>query len=409
MKRYAGLDILRGAGIMGVVFLHSALYHYANLRSIDFNDPPAIVVAIGLLLMWAGLFAIVSGAVHAVQSARRLGQGMAIRDVVSGQVVNGAAILVLAYVYFPLLGPALLDRVTWDHDLSVVQNLLVRGEFSPPSVERLLYIDALVMIGMNVIVCALVLAAVWRLDPSRNLRAVSLVLAALGTLILGASYARIWLYPVVEQAIAARDWPVVLSLNWLANKNNPLLPFAGFGIFGTLLGVRLAFAPDFSRAWRPVGVMAAVWLVVGVVAYFLLPPTMLERAVDPMWFTIMVAQVGLFLLLAIAAVAVFDEVAPEKAAARVRAASFVRRFGVAGLSVFVLETPVSQVAANVLTMMRPGWNDSMGATLLFAAVMVGLWGVLLAAWEKVGYAFSVEWLLVRVMRRWGKESTKLAL
>jgi peptidoglycan/LPS O-acetylase OafA/YrhL len=39
VKRYAGLDVLRGLGIMGVVFLHSALYHFANLRSIDFENP----------------------------------------------------------------------------------------------------------------------------------------------------------------------------------------------------------------------------------------------------------------------------------------------------------------------------------------------------------------------------------
>lgn len=80
----------------------------------------------------------------------------------------------------------------------------------------------------------------------------------------------------------------------------------------------------------------------------------------------------------------------------------------AGLSVFILETPVSQLVANALSALLPGWNDSMAATLVFAAVVVGLWGAVLALWEKTGYAFSVERLLVRVMALSGKESTKLA-
>lgn len=408
MKRYVGLDVLRGLGIMGVVFLHSALYHFANLRSIDFDNPPPIVIVIGLLLMWAGLFAILSGTVHAVQTVRRLSNGETMRAVVRGELANGAALLAVAYFYFLVLGPALLDRVTWNHDYSVVQNLLIRGRFALPSIERLLYIDALVMIGVNVIICALVLAVVWRLDPFRNLRRVSLVLAAIASFIVLISYCRIWLYPIVEQAIAARDWPVILGLHLLANKNNPILPFAGFGLFGTLLGVRLACSSDFRRAWRPVGIMAAVWLVAGVASYLLLPETMLERAIDPMWFTIMVAQVGLFLLLAIAFIRFFDETTPAKAVSRTKAFSFVRRFGVAGLSVFIIETPVSQLVANALSALSPGWNDSMAATLVFAAVLVGLWGAALALWERTGYAFSVERLLVGVMSLSGKASTKLA-
>jgi hypothetical protein len=358
VKRYAGLDVLRGLGIMGVVFLHSALYHFADLRSIDFDNPPPLVTVIGMLLMWAGLFAILSGTVHAIQTARRLCGGEAMRDIVRGQVANGLAILALAYVYFLILGPALLDRVTWSHDYSVVQNLLIRGRFALPSLERLLYVDALVMIGTNVILCALVLALVWRLDPVRNLRCASVVLAGAASLIVLASYVRIWLYPVLEDAIAARDWPVILGLNWFANKNNPILPYEGFGLFGALLGVRLACAPDFRRAWRPVGAMAAVWLVAGVTAYVLLPETMLERAVDPMWYTIMVAQVGLFLLLAIAFVAFFDETTAARGAGRAKAFTFVHRFGVVGLSVFVLETPVSQLLANAVSTVRPGWNES---------------------------------------------------
>jgi amino acid transporter len=150
-----------------------------------------------------------------------------------------------------------------------------------------------------------------------------------------------------------------------------------------------------------------VWLVVGVASYLNLPDTMLQRDIDPMWFTIMVAQVGLFLLLTVGFVRFFDRAGVEKRAVRARRVSFVRRYGVAGLSVFLLETPVRELLAKALTAVAPGWNDTMGGALLFGASLVVMWGFVLLVWERSGYAYSVERLMVRAMARLGKRSTKL--
>jgi hypothetical protein len=98
---------------------------------------------------------------------------------------------------------------------------------------------------------------------------------------------------------------------------------------------------------------------------------------------------------------------PQKAASRAAKASFVRRFGVAGLSVFLLETPVRELLAKALSAVAPGWNGTMGAALLFGAALVVGWGLTLVAWEKAGYAYSVERMLVWAMARMGKRSTKL--
>jgi hypothetical protein len=121
----------------------------------------------------------------------------------------------------------------------------------------------------------------------------------------------------------------------------------------------------------------------------------------------MVAQVGLFLLLCIGFIRFFDQAAPSKVTARAKGSSFVRRFGVAGLSVFMIETPVSELLSKGVSAAAPGWNQSMGNTLIFAAALVVLWGLALKLWERSGYAFSVERLLIRVMAMAGKRSTKL--
>jgi hypothetical protein len=277
-----------------------------------------------------------------------------------------------------------------------------------PSVERVLYVDALIMIACNVALGGLVLWGLLRGEGLERTRRNTVVLAVLGTAFVALSFFRIQLYPMMQDAIARRDWAFILPLDYLVNKNNPVFPFLGFGLMGAMLGLRVAAYPDdWKRVWKTVLPLAVVWLAAGVVGYLTLPDTMLERPIDEMWFFIMVAQVGLFLLLALGALRFFDKAPAKAALARTRAVAFVRRFGVAGLSVFLIETPVSELAAKAVSVVAPGWDHSMTNTLVFAAVLVVAWGFVLKAWERTGYAFSIERLLVLAMALAGKRSTKL--
>lgn len=63
-REYKGLDVLRGFGLFVLVTMHTAFYHFAGLYDLDLNNPPLIVTMIGFLLMFAGMFAMISGLVH---------------------------------------------------------------------------------------------------------------------------------------------------------------------------------------------------------------------------------------------------------------------------------------------------------------------------------------------------------
>jgi hypothetical protein len=405
-RRWAAFDVLRGVGIIGVVVLHSSLYHYANLLKIDFADPPPVVTVIGLLLMWAGLFAVVSSAVNAAQTWKRLAAGEAPTRLLRWTFMSGGVMLSFAYLYFLVLGPAILDRVNGNHDYSMLMNLLVKGTFAWPSLNRALYVDSLVMIAYNLVLVGLVL---WALTRARGTSAPGRVIAALlglGSAVVVASYARIWLYPIVEAAVARGDLAAALPLAYLANKNNPILPFLGFGCIGAALGVALSAWRDRRLLWQVFLPFGAAWLVAGIVGYVTLPDTMLERAVDPMWFYIMVAQVGLFVLLAIGTLRFLDFAPSARAAARVRVLAPVRRFGVAALTVFLLETPLSEIATRPLNALLPGWNGTMGGALAFGFGMAALWGAALWAWERAGWPFPAEALYARLLQALGRPTTK---
>jgi len=66
-KHYAGLDMLRGLGIFILLWMHTAFYYFDGLYDLDFNNPPPIVTLIGLMLMFAGIFAMLSGTAHTIQ------------------------------------------------------------------------------------------------------------------------------------------------------------------------------------------------------------------------------------------------------------------------------------------------------------------------------------------------------
>ena len=104
---YYGLDFLRGLGIFVLVTLHSAFYYFSSLYELDLNNPTPVITIIGLFMMFAGLFAIISGMVHYIQMIKHLKSEKG--EILSRFLIRGIVILVFAYVYFIFTGPGIVD------------------------------------------------------------------------------------------------------------------------------------------------------------------------------------------------------------------------------------------------------------------------------------------------------------
>lgn len=403
MRRLRSLDLVRGAGILAVVFLHSSLYQYDGLLALDLKNPPPVITVIGFMLMWAGLFAIVSGASHLSAWTGRIATRSADpRRMRRSLLATGALLLVLNLLYFQLLGPTLLDIPGGRHQYSVLNGLIETGRLPRLYWERFFYNTSISMLGWNCILLGLLAPLLFPRGAARPGLRTPALLAGIGSVIVLASYLRLPAYPVVEQAVRGSDLGTAFLGAALFNKNDPLLPYLGFALIGAALGHAFASPAPRRTVTLAATVFGAVWLVAGAVGYVLLPDTMLERSVDEMWYAIIVAQVGLFALL----VALSWRFVDARAPAAPRRPGPWRLCGCASLTIFTWETPIRSLYARLWDAVFPGWSARIPVVLLFALTMVLIWMGAILLWRRARFVGSMEWLVGRVYAVLGRPSAK---
>ena len=211
---------------------------------------------------------------------------------------------------------------------------------------------------------------------------------------------RIPLYEVYLEARQEKNYWLIFLLNWLVNKNNPIFPFLAFGMFGVWVGLLLKHNPvkGLVKWILPVSLG---YLGAGIAGYILTPETMLERAIDPTWYFIMVMQIGLFLLMVLLAMLFFDQ--EKKRSCFVFA--FFKRFGVAGLTPFFLEQIVSALIYLIITQIYPVYFN-IPVTLIYGVTLAILWGLFLKFWEKKGYRYGLEWIMTKLLAKVGYSSKR---
>jgi hypothetical protein len=395
-KNWQGLDFLRGFGIFILLVMHSAFYYFTGLWDLDLANPPLIITVIGFLLMFAGLFAVISGAVHAISMTRLAAAGWPAEKVLGKKLLSSVFILAVAYLYFLLTGPGLSNFADRSMNNSILVELIRNGRLVGLNTERLLYVDSLVMIGCNI----LLVSVIWFGLRKMNWLKTS-VLLGLSGLVMVLSLLRLPLYAYYLEQFEQGHWLQVLALFWLVNKNNPVLPFLAFGLLGAWLGLRLE---NGQRSRLPLFLGLAL-TVTGLVLYVFLPDTMLQRAIDLKWYSIMIAQMGIFLLMILGVLAGLDRRnKPVKTLMPV--VRFFSRFSLAGLTAFFWESVVAALVWRGLNLFFPGLQLDIIGALIFGLCLALGWGFALMAWEKVHYVGSIEYFYGRVITRFGKVSSK---
>ncbi len=396
-KHYIGIDVLRGLGIFSVISLHTAFYYFDGIFDLDLNDPPLIITIIGFLLMFAGLFAMISGFVHTLQAYRKIKEkNFSLKDTLKYSVIAGLYILVIAYFYFLVTGPGIILFNTNSYDNSILVELIKNGRLIFPSQERILYIDSLVMIGSNIILVSLITILGFKLVKDDNKRSLYLYIA--GVIILVISIFRIPLFDTYLRARNDSNYFVVLILNWFVNKNNPVLPFLAFALFGGWLAT-LIMNGDVKKTRLYTITSGVLFIIIGLFIYVTAEETMLERRIDYTWFGIVVFQIGLFKLMILGFLKIYDKKYSQQDINIV--SRFLYRFGIAGLTIFFIEQLFSSSLKEIMLLFNSDLYLSIPTSISIGVVLAFIWGLLLIVWSKYNYKYGIEYFYTRIMRKYG--------
>jgi phosphatidylglycerophosphate synthase len=123
---------------------------------------------------------------------------------------------------------------------------------------------------------------------------------------------------------------------------------------------------------------------------------MLERTIDWTWYSIMLAQLGIFILIILGIQALVDN--PKRENFFRKRMKLINYFGVISLSIFFLETLLRELYAHLWNSVWPGWNDTINMTLLFGATLVVIWSGFVYLWKRCGNKGSLEWMLTKFYR-----------
>ena len=396
-KNYLGLDVLRGLGLFSVITLHTAFYYYDGIYDLDLNDPPLIITIIGFLLMFAGMFAMISGLVHTLQAYRKIKEkGFSYKNTFKYALFAGLYILLIAYLYFLVTAPGIIHFDTRSMDNSFLVELIKEGNILFPSIDRILYIDSLVMIGSNIILVSLATIVGFKLIKSDSKRSYYFYLLAVAVLLL--SIVRIPLYSTYLDARDNGNYFVVLLLNWFVNKNNPILPFYAFGLFGAWVAT-LLIEGNVKKTRIQVLTSGIVILVIGVIIYVTAEETMLDRLIDYTWYGIMIMQIGLFKLIILLFLKLYKNKESYKETNIL--SRFLYRFGIAGLTVFFIEQVFSSLLKEIFRLIDGNLFLELYPSVVIGLVIAFIWGVLLKVWSKYNYKYGVEYFYTVLMNKYG--------
>ncbi len=443
MKRYPSIDFLRGFAIFLMVVIHTFMRWFdrnAFIDKIGTGEAPLSLLLLMIILLFfgsfAGLFLMVSAIGNMISMFKGLQKGQDVKTLVMKQVIGGILLLVFAYLaegiigYKGAIGDVLIGSPQGGWDLifhrgyhmetihavawCVILNGIVQGLLSMnggwKKIDRNIKIYAI----LAIIVVVVTQFVWWGFD----------LIVSDGDFSHGTD-------PATGLPWQRGNWLLldpftnILRIFWQpwAGEVEPLFPFLAVSFIGSMIGLYL-----MKREQEPenkgtktlkigmtigfimsiaglIGVIIGILTIAGdpfdnilgilIVAYDV---TAIEGNFGFLWvsYFIMItgAQIGLVLL-------IFRLVEFRgRAEPFAKKTLFFRRFGFVAFSIYTFQfIDIIVVYLFCLLPGFPAYGNYIFNEVQIWFVLVGiliLWYVILSLWEKVNYAFGMEWTIAKL-------------
>jgi len=398
-ERILSLDLLRGTAVILIVFLHSSIYNFARIHLLDFSNPPVVVVLMSFLALWGGVFIILSMTVNTLMLGSATSRGMSFRPF-SFLIIAGLLYLGVHFILNFFLGRWNIDFVNNQPIVTATAYLFRNGSLTVPGSLKLFDGSSVGTIGMNLIILSLLLYIIFRKGSLNKTGYFYLIAGSAGVAIMLLSFVRIYSFPFFAGLVESRSYFSGVLLSFLLANPYPLLPYLAYGIFGSMIGLVIYQENDrlLKRAMLPLGVFFLVYGVTGMMSF--------DKTIskpDFFWYFKTNFELGVFILMI-----VLCRFYPAPGSPVLSKLVILQWFSRVSLTIYLLETTVSEVFRLAGLKLFPGWNDTINGCLVFGVVNIFFWTVVLFFWRKVNFRYSIEYFWVALFERLGKKSTKLS-
>lgn len=386
IKRWYGIDILRGIGIFGVILLHGIILNYAHLDELDLDNLPPLFMVLYLVDFWGGIYALISGTVNIYAIYRH---SISTKDQSYKEKYEeyrwkylfkyGFILLLLHFLYHYALGPTYHDFETKIHKYALIPGIITQGWGYTVLPERMVLGSALSMIALNLLALGLLAFWLFKNNPQQKLKRNKLIFLILGSIFIILAFFQIPLGKIQMDLIEAKKYFPALLLGLFVGYPYPFFPYFGYACIGAYLALVLADNPTKKTLRQQLWLMLP-FLIIGIIA-FMLPNALYEKynLLDEKFMSIIMVNINiaLFILFLIIAIRVIDfsDIKPKGIECE-KPSKFIQffiSFGQHSLIIFLLETVVREMIAYGLTALFPGWNDSVQNCFIFGGSLVILW------------------------------------
>jgi len=410
MKRILYLDTLRGFLILYVIFIHAVLLviFQADYGYIDMLPAWLIAVMFPMLLiaMWGPMFSMMSATTNTLIVHKQLNTGKPITSVISTRMLSYVLIIIIHFINVLFF----IHFLPIDGEIyrSLLCGILETGQITLPNILMFLNSGTLLLIGLSGLLINLILFIIWKKNKHRNLKKTAIIFLVLSILFLAI---RPFIYPIMEQFILDlanhNQYLPAILLSWLFRGQFGLIPMAAIPFFGVIFGLLLAGNANKHTVKKVgFGLSFLMLLCAGLfIGLFGIPDLTL-----PYWPVQMVA-INLMIMTLVTTILIlrFEFANKQLQHKQIKRTIFLRRFSMITLTIFVFESIISVLWANIFTFLfTDPFPFNVLADFLFVLCVLITWYIIVRAWEKIDFKYSIEWWMMKIIGRiTGKKSGKL--
>ena len=405
MKRLVSLDILRGLSIVGVIFFHAFIFNVDMPPG--FIDPSGISQVILYFLTWAGFFGMISATANTIALYGRFRKGsFTAKRMLLNFITTGLVVILINYIYMLVFAPGYIDPNYVA--ISILPAFIRTGLYYPPDPARILFATALLMVGTGILFTGLILYPLCRKDGYKKITRNCIVLGIIATAI-------IFVYPVLDtitaeyftQPLTFANFVPRLFLSWIVGDMNPMFPYLGFMLYGAIFGILIVEGVR-HRTILTYGYALGVTLTLIGMSYiatygfdvgaYQTPP------IGPL-----ISILGPMLLSLTFCLHAMDFRKDSTRIWWIKHSVGSRSFGILTLTAFLLEGSFSQILGLIVGLFYPAWWSNVAFVfLIFSALILVLWRIILRYWAKIHFKGSFEWFIISAVAKFtGKKSTRL--